>query len=147
MAPVMPGIAYPATVVSPLVMGENTVLTRPWGREILPLTQLEGPSIMIHVIARIKAAEGQRQALLDAFAELVPTVLEEEGCVAYEPTIDAVTDIERQATRDDDVVTMVERWESVDLLKAHLGAPHMGAFRERNGHLIESAELRICETA
>ena len=102
---------------------------------------------MIHVIARIKAAEGQRQALLDAFAELVPTVLEEEGCVAYEPTIDAVTDIERQATRDDDVVTMVERWESVYHLKAHLGAPHMGAFRETNGHRIESAELRICETA
>jgi len=97
---------------------------------------------MIHVIARIQAKAGQRQDLLDAFAEVVPTVLEEEGCISYEPTIDADTDIDRQVC-EEDVIMMIERWESVDHLKAHLAAPHMTAFREKNGHLIESAELKI----
>lgn len=50
---------------------------------------------MIQVIARILASEGQRQELLDAFAEIAPTVLQEEGCIAYEPMVDAVTGIER----------------------------------------------------
>lgn len=42
-------------------------------------------------------------------------------------------------------VTIVECWESIEHLKAHLTASHMTAFRPNNGHLIESADLRILE--
>jgi quinol monooxygenase YgiN len=44
---------------------------------------------------RILASEGQRQELLDAFAEIAVKVLQEEGCIAYEVMVDAVTGIER----------------------------------------------------
>ncbi|MDP6449660.1 MAG: putative quinol monooxygenase [Lentisphaeria bacterium] len=101
---------------------------------------------MIQVIARILASEGQRQELLDAFAEIAVTVLQEEGCIAYEPMVDAVTDIGRQEPLDDDAVTLFERWETLEHLMTHVAVPHMVAFREKNGHLIRSAELRICES-
>ena len=100
---------------------------------------------MIHVIARIIAVEGKRQELLDAFAEVVPSVLAEEGCRAYIPSVDAVTDIERQETLDFNAVTMVEQWESIDHLKAHLCAPHMLSFREKFGDLIYGSVLNICD--
>jgi quinol monooxygenase YgiN len=100
---------------------------------------------MIHVVARISAKTGKGPALLAAFKELLPQVHAEAGCVAYVPTVDAMTDIDRQNPLEPDVVTMVEQWESLDHLKAHLDAPHMHAFRSSAGDLIEGADLRILE--
>ncbi len=98
---------------------------------------------MIHVIAIIRAQPGKRGELLAAFRPLVPIVLQEVGCLAYEPTIDAETDMERQDRWGEDVLTMVERWESVPHLNAHLAAPHMAEFRQQHGHLIMGLELHI----
>lgn len=100
---------------------------------------------MIHVVARIKAKQRCGPQLVDAFKELLPQVHAETGCVAYEATIDARTDIDRQEPVDADAVTMVERWESLEHLKAHLVAPHMLEFRTKTKDLIEGAELRILE--
>ncbi len=102
---------------------------------------------MIHVVARITAHRGQGPALLAAFKELLPAVRAEAGCIAYTPTLDAVTDIDRQEPPNPDAVTIVERWESLDHLKAHLTAGHMLEFREKAGDLIEGADLRILEEA
>lgn len=102
---------------------------------------------MVYVIATIQAKPGRRDELVAAFAELVPEVLAEEGCRAYVPTVDAETDLERQRRVGDDVLTMVEQWDSIDHLRAHLAAPHMTAFREKAGGLIESIDLRVHEPA
>ena len=42
---------------------------------------------MLTVIAEIRTRPGQhhRQAVLDQFAKIVPTVLKEEGCHGYAP--------------------------------------------------------------
>lgn len=100
---------------------------------------------MIHVVARISVKKGRTGELVDAFKELLPKVQAEAGCIAYVPTIDAVTDIDRQAPVDADVVTMVEKWKSLEHLKAHLSAAHMLDFRSRIGQLVESSDLRILE--
>ena len=99
---------------------------------------------MIHVIAQIEVIDGKREAFLAEFHRIVPTVLEETGCIEYGPTIDAETDIERQQT-DPKVVTIIEKWQSLDDLKAHLGAPHMAAYRERVKDFVAGAELRILQ--
>ena len=100
---------------------------------------------MIYVVARIQAAKDKGVALLAGFKEIVTLVRAEAGCIAYVPTLDAETGIERQATVDPDAVTVVEQWESVEHLRAHLTAQHMLDFRSRNGHLIDHIELRILE--
>ena len=48
---------------------------------------------MIHVIATIETAPGMRDDFLAAFAELVPDVRAEQGCIEYGPAVDLATSI------------------------------------------------------
>lgn len=102
---------------------------------------------MIIVIATIDLAEGRRDEFLEAFHRLVPTVRDEEGCIEYGPTIDAATDIAAQQSPRDNVVTVVEKWESVSALKAHLTAPHMAEYRTTVQDLVLGMTLQILEPA
>ena len=102
---------------------------------------------MIHVIATIQAAAGERDALAAAFAALAPEVLAEDGCRAYGATVDVPTQIPAQNEPRGDVLTIVEQWESIDHLEAHLIAPHMNDFRTKNKELIAGIELQILEPA
>jgi len=101
---------------------------------------------MIHVLASIQIQPGKRQAFLDAFHAIVPTVLQEEGCVQYTPAVDVDINMSAQQL-DENVVTIIEKWESVSALQAHLVAPHMEAYRETVKDLVESASLKILEDA
>lgn len=102
---------------------------------------------MIHVIATIELAPGRRDEFLAEFRRLVPTVHQERGCLEYGPAIDADTDIAPQSRNGDEVVTVIEKWESVDALKAHLAAPHMQQYRERVKDMVKGMTLHILEPA
>jgi len=84
---------------------------------------------MIHVIATIELHQGRREAFLDEFHKIVPPVLAEPGCIEYGPTVDVPTDLTAQLPAREDVVTIVEKWESLEHLKQHLMAPHMLEYR------------------
>ena len=99
---------------------------------------------MINVIASITIKPGTRDRFVAAFNENVPAVLAEDGCIEYFPAVDADSTVEAQA-RDENVVTIIEKWESLEALYAHLGAPHMVAFREKAGDMIENLSLKILE--
>jgi quinol monooxygenase YgiN len=98
---------------------------------------------MIHVIATIELQPGQREAFLTEFHQVVPAVLVEAGCLAYGPAVDAQTGIARQTRKGENTVTIIEQWESVADLKAHLEAPHMLAYRERVKDYVAQATLHI----
>lgn len=100
---------------------------------------------MLSVIAEIEIVEGKRDEFLNEFRKVVPLVLAEDGCVEYGPTLDAETDIPAQIPRRDHVVTIVEKWESLDALKAHLVAPHMMEYRGRVKDLVAGSALRILD--
>lgn len=102
---------------------------------------------MISVIATIDVAEDRRDDFLAAFRQLVPKVLAEEGCVEYGPWIDVPTSISAQDPAGDNVVTAVEKWESVEALEAHLIAPHMLEFRKSIQDLVAGIRLQILEPA
>lgn len=86
---------------------------------------------MIHVIAKLEIAPGKRDQFLKLFHELVPQVLAEEGCIEYGPTVDCETPLDWPEPLGENIVTVMEEWESVAALQAHLVAPHMNAFREK----------------
>jgi len=100
---------------------------------------------MIFVIATAEVKPGKRDAFLAEFRKNVPNVLVEKGCIEYGPTVDAKTDIKAQIPRRDNVVTIVEKWESLQALQAHLGAPHMAAYRERVKDYVVGVTLQILE--
>jgi quinol monooxygenase YgiN len=98
---------------------------------------------MICVIATIQVAPGRRDELLAAVRRIVPTVLAEEGCIEYAPMVDATSGLPAQDEVRPSVVTMVEKWESVAALEAHLKTPHMMAFFEQTGDMRRGLGLRI----
>jgi len=102
---------------------------------------------MVHVIATITLHAGKRDAFLEVFHRLVPTVRAEDGCIDYGPNVDAVTDIGAQIPRRENVVTIVERWESLDALNAHLAAPHMTTYRQDVKDFVAGVTLQILEPA
>lgn len=101
---------------------------------------------MISVIASITLNPGSRDAFIEAFKANVPHVLAEEGCIEYFPAVDVATGLPPQVM-DDNMVTVIEKWESVDDLRAHAGAPHMLAHRERTKGLVASMSLKVLEAA
>ena len=101
---------------------------------------------MIHVIATLDLAPGKRSAFLAEFAKVAPLVHAEKGCIEYVPTIDADTDLAWHARMGPDRVTIVERWESVDALRAHDTSAHMLAYRGRVKEFVRGKEIRILKT-
>lgn len=102
---------------------------------------------MIHVVASIELNEGCREAFLEEFHKLVPKVHAEDGCLEYGPTVDVETGLPPQLPLREDVVTIVEKWESVDALKIHLGQPHMAEYKEATKDLAKGVTLQVLEPA
>jgi quinol monooxygenase YgiN len=102
---------------------------------------------MIHVIATIETAPGRRDDFLAAFAELVPDVRAEPGCIEYGPAVDLATPIADQPEVRHDVVVVIEKWQSVEALRKHLEAPHMLRYRRTVKDIVVGLSIRVLEPA
>jgi len=102
---------------------------------------------MIHVIATVELAEGKREAFLEEFRKVVPLVRAEPGCLEYGAAVDVPTGIPVQGPPRENVVTIVEKWESVEALRAHLQAPHMLAYRPKVKDFVVGVKLHVLEPA
>lgn len=101
---------------------------------------------MINVIASIKVKESCLDSFLEIFKANVANVLNEEGCLEYAPTVDFKTELAPQAL-DSNTVTIIEKWESVEHLRAHLVAPHMLEYKSKVADLVEKVSLKVLESA
>ncbi len=101
---------------------------------------------MIDVLASIRVKSGQRDTFVAKFNANVPAVLAEDGCISYYPAIDIDSGLDIQE-KDPNVVTVVEKWESVAHLDAHLKAPHMVAFRDTVKDIVEGLTLKVVQQA
>ena len=102
---------------------------------------------MIHVIAVITAKPGQRETILTHFRANVPAVRAEKGCIEYGAAIDADPAPPIQAKYGPDTFVVVEKWESVDALKAHGAAPHMAAYAAKTREFIANRAIHILQGA
>ena len=98
---------------------------------------------MIHVIAVITAKPGKRNAILEAFRANVPNVRAEQGCIEYGAAIDADPALPVQTKYGGDSFVVIEKWESMDALKAHAAAPHMAAYAAKTREHIASRVIHI----
>ena len=98
---------------------------------------------MIHVVAIITAKPGLRDKILTEFLANVPAVHAEQGCIEYGPAIDAEGMGKIQTLLGADTFVVIEKWESLDALKAHGAAPHMAAYAAKTKDMIDSRVIHI----
>ena len=102
---------------------------------------------MIHVVAVITAKPGQRESILTHFRANVPAVRAEQGCIEYGAAVDAENALPFQTKYGTDTFVVVEKWESMDALKAHAAAPHMAAYGAKTKDFIASRVIHILQPA
>jgi quinol monooxygenase YgiN len=98
---------------------------------------------MIHVLAVITAKPGERDKVLEAFRGNVAAVRAEEGCIEYGAAVDAGGLEGFQTKFGPDTFVVIEKWASVEALKAHAGAPHMAAYAAKTRPLITSRVIHV----
>lgn len=82
---------------------------------------------MIIVTGSITLLDGKRDEMVRASEPMIEASRAEDGCVEYRYAFDM---------QDDDVVAFTEVWTDMSALQAHLGTPHMAAFREATMELV-----------
>ena len=95
---------------------------------------------MIHVIASVRVKTGMLDPFLELFKSTARQVREEKGYIQYVPAVDAASGLPAQAL-DADVVTVIEKWESLEALRNHLRTPHMVAFFEKRKGMVEEGSI------
>jgi quinol monooxygenase YgiN len=98
---------------------------------------------VVHVVAILTTRPGKREEVLAALNEKVPNVLAEEGCIEYGATIDALDAGSIQTALGPDIFVAIEKWESVNHLKAHAETPHMATFGKKVKDLMAGRVVHV----
>jgi quinol monooxygenase YgiN len=97
---------------------------------------------MIHVVAIITTNPGQRETVLQAFRANVPAVHAEDGCIEYGATVDADAG-QFQTKFGPDTFVVIEKWASLDALKAHAASPHMAAYGAKTRPMLANRVIHV----
>jgi quinol monooxygenase YgiN len=100
---------------------------------------------MIHVVAIITAKPGKRDEVLRNFKANAPTVHAEKGCIEYGATVDI--DGGAFAKFGPDTLVIIEKWESMEDLKAHGSAEHMKVYAAKNKDLLANRVIHVLQNA
>ncbi len=86
-----------------------------------------------------------RDTILTHFRANVPAVKAEQGCIEYGAAVDAENALAFQTKYGPDTFLVIEKWESMDALKAHAAAPHMAAYGAKTKEFIASRVIHILQ--
>jgi quinol monooxygenase YgiN len=101
---------------------------------------------MINVIAAIRVRTGRLPDFLEIFKDNMIKVRKERGCIEYFPAVDIHAGLPAQIL-DENVVTIIEKWENIEALRDHLVSAHMLAYKEKVKDMVERVDLKILKDA
>jgi quinol monooxygenase YgiN len=101
---------------------------------------------MVNVLASISVKEGKRAEFIAAFKDNLTAVRAEDGCIEYFPAVDIDAGLPPQQL-DENIVTVIEKWQSLEALRAHLTAPHMLAYKEKVKDIVAGVSLKVLQEA
>ncbi|NIA14810.1 MAG: antibiotic biosynthesis monooxygenase [Nitrospiraceae bacterium] len=107
----------------------------------------KGDKKPVFVVAAIEVKPGKRSEFIDIFKSNIPNVLAEDGCFFYEPVVDFPSGIGIQDPLRENVMTVVEKWASIEALQAHLKAPHMVTYGQQVKDLVTGVKLQVMQPA
>jgi quinol monooxygenase YgiN len=97
----------------------------------------------VHVLAFITTKPGLREEVLAAFRANVPKVHAEDGCIEYQAAIDTPDAGAIQTAIGEDSFVVVEKWASLDALKAHGASAHMAAYGAKMKDKLAGRVIRV----
>jgi quinol monooxygenase YgiN len=100
----------------------------------------------VHVLAMITAKLGRRGQILEAFKANVPAVHAEDGCIEYGAVVDAAG-VGFSTPFGDDTFVVVEKWASLDALKAHAASEHMKTYAAKTKDMIANRVIHVMSDA
>ena len=89
----------------------------------------------ILVLAKIQPKEGCQDTIIELANELVYETLQEEGNIEYKLL----------KSSEDDELTFVEKWESPEALKKHMGSPHFLNFGEESEEFVKNMDIQVID--
>lgn len=89
----------------------------------------------ILVLAKIQPKEGCQDTIIELANELVYETLQEEGNIEYQLL----------KSSEDDELTFVEKWESPEALKKHMGSPHFLNFGEESEEFVKNMDIQVID--
>ena len=89
---------------------------------------------MIIIIARIEFDPQELEALQPALDAMMRATWDESGCLSYSMAIES---------REQGLCSIVERWESEAVLKAHFATAHMAAFNAAILGHVRSVDAKL----
>src|SRR4051812_15440304 len=98
---------------------------------------------MIYVVATIELVAGVRDAFVAEQRKLLPLVRAEEGCIEYVPTAEVPLGDPSKAPPRPDVITVQEKWQTLESLQAHAVAPHMKEFRTKTKSMVVNVKVDV----
>ena len=98
---------------------------------------------IVHVLAILTTKPSQRDAVLALFNANVPAVLAEDGCIAYEATINTQNAGPMQTEFGPDTFVVFEKWESMAALGAHAVSDHMKAYGASTKDMLADRVIHI----
>ncbi|MCH9675551.1 MAG: antibiotic biosynthesis monooxygenase [Gammaproteobacteria bacterium] len=101
----------------------------------------------VNVLAFITTKPGMRDAVLEAFKANVPKVHAEDGCIEYFASVDTEDAGPIQTPVGPDSFVVIEKWESMDHLKAHGGSAHMKAYAQSVKDMLADRVIRVLSAA
>ncbi|MEM7249978.1 MAG: putative quinol monooxygenase [Pseudomonadota bacterium] len=101
----------------------------------------------VSVLAFITAKPGMRDAVLKAFNANVPNVHAEDGCIEYFAAVDTENAGPVQTPVGPDSFVVIEKWETLDHLKAHGASDHMKAYAAEVKDMLADRVIRVLSAA
>ena len=100
---------------------------------------------MINVIASIRVKSNRILEFIEIFKSNVPAVLKEVGCKDYSPTVDIDANLPPQGL-DKNIITVIEKWESLEALHNHLKSSHMQLYMEKVKDMVEDLSIKVLKS-
>lgn len=77
----------------------------------------------------------------------MPVVHAEQGCIEYQPVVDAHEGGAMQEPLGDDTFIVIENWATLADLEAHAASSHMAAYGAKVKDLLAGRTIRVLASA
>ena len=87
----------------------------------------------IVVLAKVYPKSGCRDTVIELSEDLIENTLNEEGNIDYQ-LLESLNEY---------TLTFIEKWQSLDALKEHMGSDHFQLFSSESADFIENMDIQV----